>query len=444
MRSRCETSQCPQSFDAQFYQEIASNVEQIEQISAQQLTSKDIDFNSLNQIVEKFARIEQDLNAKIAAEITQFARLEAERQKKAHEQQQQLQAEILAQQKRAEFTQRLKSNQSALTDQQNKLQSFIQTLSNGKYVNIQRFQNDQLNQTAGKLIDSVNQTLRDLQNFINNESNKFSNAKETEFDQIDAKLTETVKKFSGLETNFASELKQIDLLIEKCEQELASREKAAAEAKKAQEEAAERAKQAAEKQRRDEEAKKAAAVTNLNDNDKQGINSLTLAKYETYQKQFSEFRKDAEDALSAANLKMYRFDLQKAINFPLNSMLEDKEGDSSENRRNFVEKIKTLGRLLSGQTCTITSTLSVNPSRHAKSIDYCLVYLARKLSEKSEESVGNRPETAHQYCQVAIEVLKQIRQFEVILIGQLQEKCPYVVPYYKTRRPGQTDEQAME
>ena len=41
-----------------------------------------------------------------------------------------------------------------------------------------------------------------------------------------------------------------------------------------------------------------------------------------------------------------KFDLQKAVNFPLNSMLED--NSSEDNRRNFNEKIKTLLRLLNG------------------------------------------------------------------------------------------------
>ena len=43
---------------------------------------------------------------------------------------------------------------------------------------------------------------------------------------------------------------------------------------------------------------------------------------------------------------MYEFDLEKAVNFPLNSMLEYKS--SEDNERNFNEKIKSLLRLLKG------------------------------------------------------------------------------------------------
>lgn len=157
---------------------------------------------------------------------------------------------------------------------------------------------------------------------------------------------------------------------------------------------------------------------------------------------FEKYRKESEEALNTRDFKMYKFDLQKAINFPLNSMLEDK--DSEENRRNFNEKIKTLIRLLSGQTCTITSTLTVNPTKHPKAIDFCLVYLARKIVEKGEETVGSRPETSFQYCQLIVDILKTVPHFEIILMGQLQERCPYVVPFYKQRLSGQSDEQYYE
>jgi hypothetical protein len=206
------------------------------------------------------------------------------------------------------------------------------------------------------------------------------------------------------------------------------------------------------KQKEEEEKKKAEAAAiqnaqkqtskNVNENDKYGVNQITFDVYGYYKSKFEQFRKESEAALSETSLKMYKFDLQKAINFPLNSLLEDKS--SEEGKRNFAEKIKTLVRLLSGQTCTINSTLTVNPTKHPKAIDYCLVFLAKKLIEKGEETVGNRPETAFQYCQVITEVLKHVGDFETILVAQFNEKSPYTVPYYKTRVNAQSDEQYME
>lgn len=94
-------------------------------------------------------------------------------------------------------------------------------------------------------------------------------------------------------------------------------------------------------------------------------------------------------------------------------------------------------------TCTITSTLTVNPTKHPMAIDFCLIYIARKLVEKGEETVGSRPETAFQYSKLIIDILKQSPKFEPIILGQIQEKCPLIVPYYVPRTQNQTDEQYL-
>lgn len=123
-------------------------------------------------------------------------------------------------------------------------------------------------------------------------------------------------------------------------------------------------------------------------------------------------------------------------------MLDDKA--SLENRRQFEEKIKTLCRLLSGQACTITSTLSVNAGKHPQGVNYCLVYLARKLVEKGEETVASRPESAFQYIQLILDIFKHFNDFEVILLAQFQEKCPCTVPFYKLKSSNQTNEEYFE
>lgn len=87
--------------------------------------------------------------------------------------------------------------------------------------------------------------------------------------------------------------------------------------------------------------------------------------------------------------------------------------------------------------------MTVNPTRHPRAIEFCLVYLARKLVEKGEETVGSRPETAFQYSQLLIDILKQVPEFENIILGQFQEKCPFVTPYYKPREPKQTDDEYL-
>ena len=87
-------------------------------------------------------------------------------------------------------------------------------------------------------------------------------------------------------------------------------------------------------------------VKNVNEDDKNGVHHLTLVQYNARRESFIKIQQDVEEPFKETSLKMYKFDLQKAVNFPLNSMLEDKSNE--DNKRNFNEKIKTLLRLLKG------------------------------------------------------------------------------------------------
>ncbi len=87
-------------------------------------------------------------------------------------------------------------------------------------------------------------------------------------------------------------------------------------------------------------------VKAVNEDDKNGVNSLTFVEFNKRKDAFVKLVSDVEEPFKETALKMYKFDLQKAVNFPLNSMLEDKS--SEDNKKNFNEKIKTLLRLLKG------------------------------------------------------------------------------------------------
>lgn len=206
----------------------------------------------------------------------------------------------------------------------------------------------------------------------------------------------------------AQELAAAERQRQELEQQQEAEKRRAAEEEKRRAEQAEKDKVERAARERQERTKQAMEqVKSVDETNKMGVLASTLEEYDKNQLTLARLRFETEQALSGNTLKMYKFDLQKAINFPLNSLLEDKTSD--ENRRNFSEKIKTLCRLLSGQMCTITSTLTVNPTKHPQAIDFCLVYLARKLVEKSEETVASRPESAFQYAQLIHDVLRQVR-----------------------------------
>ncbi|CAF0786394.1 unnamed protein product [Brachionus calyciflorus] len=334
---------------------------------------------------------------------------------------------------------------------------FIQTLSTNNLM----LEANHLKNSIENFINQIDDELKRIekyltQNFVDNLTEKLS-------EDITKNLRDNCLDFKNQNEEIEKKLNQIELDVQKSLNELIQTKKAKEqfelerqrlkEAKELEEKLAEKAyKEKLEKeaelkrqQKQEEEKKKLESVTrvqNVEQNNKAGINSVTLINYEKIKNFFDQLRRETEEALNVREFKMYKFELQKAINFPLNSLLEDKNSD--EARRIFDEKIITLVRLLSGQNCTITSTLTVSASKHPKAIDFCLVYLARKLVEKGEETVASRPETAFQYSRVIVEVLKNNPKFETILMGQLQERCPYIVPYYKPRENGQTDEQYFE
>ena len=96
-----------------------------------------------------------------------------------------------------------------------------------------------------------------------------------------------------------------------------------------------------------------------------GIAAHSLSRYEelvnlmkTRQTEYSTIFNTTDE------LKKYRLDLQKAINFLLNSLLDD----DVDAKKNFDDKIKTILRILNGEICAVTSILTVNTKKHPKGL----------------------------------------------------------------------------
>lgn len=167
------------------------------------------------------------------------------------------------------------------------------------------------------------------------------------------------------------------------------------------------------------------------------ISKVRLREYNNITESANQIRKELETIFNSdANLKSYKFELQKAIVFPLNSLLNDESSQYAQ--REFMKKVETIVKLLSGQICTITSTLTVNPTKHERATEYCMEYLAKKLVEKSEETVASRPETAFHYVTLITNVTKEFPLFNTLLLASIYEKCPYAIPYYKAKSESQS------
>lgn len=205
---------------------------------------------------------------------------------------------------------------------------------------------------------------------------------------------EAFKKFAqdltAMEAKYLNWYREIEakiVEIRKAEQETAAAEAQAKAQKDAEAQA--QAQKAAEEVKKASEAKKDAGVVVENiDASRLGATADALKKYAKLMESLSKNRAEFEVVFNAdASLKRYKFDLQKAINFTINALLDDEANPDS--KKQFMEKVINIQRLLSGQTRPISSMLTVNPTKHPKAIDFLLEYLAKKLVEKSEGNFFN-------------------------------------------------------
>jgi hypothetical protein len=437
LKHKCDTHEHKEEFDMNFHENLTKSLEKIEQFKLK----SSLEETNVKQMEDDFLTTTKayeqkliDINSKIKARQLELEK--AEKTKKL-------------------FQNEVKAFETKFDDLAKCLMQLIANLGS-KTQEIKSFPNpNELLYQAKNLFDSIESNVKEIHSIIDiNFKKTFENDKL--FDKVLNDLSQNLSKYTKNKEDFKLKLDALNQSANEAldfqRKEMLKQKELADAAKKLQDEqkaAALRQKQKEEDEkeaaRKVEESKKAVRkqiVQNIYDSDKNGINQLTQKNYQALCENFIKIRAEAETALSASAFKAHKFDLQKAINFPLNSLLEDNTNE--ENRRNFNDKIKTLLRLLNGQTCDITTSLRVAPSKHPKSIDFCLVYLARKLVEKGEETVATRPETAFQYVQLILQVVKQVKDFEPILMAQFHEKCPLTVPYYKPRLPEQTDDQYYE
>ena len=437
LKEKCDTHEHKEAFDLSFHENLTKSLDKIEQFR----TTSSLEETSVKQMEDDFLTITRVYEQKLIDISIKIKERQLELEK--------------SEQNKKHFQNEVKAYGSKFDDLAKFLMQLITSLDL-KIQEIKRLKspNDLLIQ-AKNLFDSIESNVKEIHSIIDfNFKKSFEN--EAIFHKVLNELNLNLSKYTKNKEDFEIKLntlnQQVNVALDLHRREIL-KEKETAEAalrlKAEQEEAAlkkrikeEEEKAAAQKIQESKNAERKQLVQNIFDSDKNGINQEKQKSYEILCKNFDKIRTEAETALSSPSFKSHKFDLQKAINFPLNSLLEDNTNE--ENRRNFDEKIKTLLRLLNGQTVDITTSLRVAPSKHPKSVEFCLVYLARKLVEKGEETVATRPETAFQYVQVILQVCKQVREFESILIAQIHEKCPLTVPYYKPRLPGQSDDQYFE
>jgi len=131
--------------------------------------------------------------------------------------------------------------------------------------------------------------------------------------------------------------------------------------------------------------------------------------------------------------KQFKFDLQRAVNTPLNSL----SGVSSAHLQDKVDK---LVQLLSGAQVTVGErAVSVTQHQHARS--FCLGLAAKKLAKQGEDVVSSDSKSAFPAATFALAIWEKFPEFGTLLIAYMFEMCPFLVPFHPLQTAGQTDKE---
>ncbi|RUS77866.1 hypothetical protein EGW08_014379 [Elysia chlorotica] len=214
------------------------------------------------------------------------------------------------------------------------------------------------------------------------------------------------------------------LLITKQVEEISNRLKEAADMKKQEE-----AKQA-EDLAKAENAKKqeAAAAQDC------GVQALSYALQE--RKANFELLAQVEASIngfvtnSNPQMKQYRFDLQRAVNTPINAI-------SGVDSHHLRDKLHRLVALLRGEEVKVSGR-SVRADRTPEARLFCQNLVAKMLVRKGEEQVSSLHESAFPIAAVLLGVWCEFEIVGKLFLAHLTARCPYVLPYYHTCQEGET------
>lgn len=172
------------------------------------------------------------------------------------------------------------------------------------------------------------------------------------------------------------------------------------------------------------------------------VKTLAKVKYcsDKSLNQFVEFRQflttyeaSYKALLEDDSLKKFRFDLQKAVNTPVNAI-------SSVSGGHLKDKYDKLLKLLSGDRVRV-GDIYVSCALHPQGIPYCTDLLAKKLVRQGEHLVSSSPDAAYPIASVIIALWARFPDLGKLILAHLQQDCPYLVPMMMPQCRGQSDEE---
>ncbi|GFT19092.1 nucleoporin GLE1 [Nephila pilipes] len=127
--------------------------------------------------------------------------------------------------------------------------------------------------------------------------------------------------------------------------------------------------------------------------------------------------------------KKYRFELQKAINVPINSL-------SSNSGSQIKAKINRLLNILSGK---IPELKSNDVNNDLTAYNFCLYLMAKQFVEQGDTQISAQHSTAFPIAMAILGVWCKKPDFGSLILGHFYSRCPYLVPFYPPKQEGQSE-----
>ncbi|GFR19635.1 nucleoporin GLE1 [Trichonephila clavata] len=127
--------------------------------------------------------------------------------------------------------------------------------------------------------------------------------------------------------------------------------------------------------------------------------------------------------------KKYRFELQKAINVPINSL-------SSNSGSQIKAKINRLLNILSGKIPELKRSDMNNDSA---AYSFCLYLMAKQFVEQGDTQISAQHSTAFPIAMAIVGVWCKKPDFGSLILGHFYSRCPYLVPFYPPKQEGQSE-----
>ncbi|CAB4021932.1 nucleoporin GLE1-like [Paramuricea clavata] len=161
------------------------------------------------------------------------------------------------------------------------------------------------------------------------------------------------------------------------------------------------------------------------------ISDKALIEYMELQEHLNTVQASFKGFISDSKYTKYKFDLQKAVNIPINAL-------SAHSPSQLNDKIHRLVSLLSGNNVEVGGR-RVNCKTHPSAMVFCKDLVAKKLVMQGAQQVSSNPQSAFLYAAVIVGIWTAFPDVGKLILAHFHRSYPYLVPYYIPQVEGQSN-----